>query len=46
MREKWNRQMPLMPEIACHIQAQELKVISDIIESKPIICKLVLQDLC
>lgn len=46
MREKWNRQMPLMPEIACHIQAQELKVISDILDSKPIICRLVLQDLC
>lgn len=46
MREKWNRQMPLMPEIACHIQAQELKFISDILDSKPIICQLVLQDLC
>ena len=46
MREKWNRQMPLMPEIASHAQAKELEMISGIIDSKPIICQLVLQDLC
>ena len=44
MREKWNRQMPLMPEIASHIQAKELEAISGIIDSKPIIagscCKI------
>ena len=45
MREKWHRQMPLMPEVACHIQAQELEAISGIIDSKPIICQYVLQDL-
>ncbi len=39
MREKWQRQMPLMPEIASHIQAQaqELEVISSILDSKPMI---------
>jgi len=46
MREKWNRQMPLMPEIASHVQAKELEAISGIIDSKPIIYQLVLQDLC
>jgi hypothetical protein len=46
MREKWNRQMPLVPEIANHVQAKELEAISGIIDSKPIICQLVLQDLC
>ena len=46
MREKWQRQMPLMPEIASHIQAQELEAISGILDSKPIICQRVLQDLC
>ena len=46
MREKWNRQMPLMPEIASHVPAKELEAISGIIDSKPIICRLVLQDLC
>ena len=46
MREKWQRQMPLMPEIASHIQAQELEVISCILNSKPIITEFVLQDLC
>ena len=45
MREKWQRQMPLMPEVACHIQAQELEAISGVIDSKPIICQYVLQDL-
>ena len=46
MREKWNRQMPLMPEIASHTQAKELEMISGIIDGKPIICQFVLQDLC
>jgi transposase, IS5 family len=46
MREKWQRQMPLMPEIASHIQARELEVISSILDSKPIITEFVLQDLC
>ncbi len=46
MREKWQRQMPLMPEIASHIQAQELEAISGILDSKPIITEFVLQDLC
>ena len=46
MREKWQRQMPLMPEIASHIQAQELEAISGILDSKPIISELALQDLC
>ena len=38
--------MPLMPENASHIQAQELEVISGILDSKPIITEFVLQDLC
>jgi IS5 family transposase len=46
MREKYQRQMPLMPEIASHIQAQELQAISGILDSKPIISELALQDLC
>jgi hypothetical protein len=46
MREKWNRQMPLMPEIANHVQAKKLEAISGIIDSKSIICQLVLQNLC
>jgi len=46
MREKYQRQMPLMPEIASHIQAQELEAMSGILDSKPIISELALQDLC
>jgi IS5 family transposase len=46
MREKWCRQLPLMPEIASHAQAQELQAIASIIGRKPIICHYVLQDLC
>ena len=34
MREKWQRQMPLMTEIASHIQAKELQAISAILDSK------------
>jgi IS5 family transposase len=45
MREKWQKQMPLMPQIKDHAQAKELKIISDIIEAHPIICDRVLQDL-
>ena len=45
MREKWQRQMPLMPEIASHIQAKELQAISAILDSKPITIDFVLQDL-
>ena len=46
MREKHQRQMPLMAEIASHVQAQELEAISGILDSKPIISELALQDLC
>ena len=45
MREKWQKQMPLMPQITDHTQSKELKVISDIIDANPIICDRVLQDL-
>lgn len=45
MREKWQKQMPLMPQIKDHAQAKELKAISDIIDAHPIICDHVLQDL-
>jgi len=38
--------MPLMPEIASHIQAKELQAISAILDSKPITIDFVLQDLC
>jgi len=46
MREKWQRQMPLIPEIASHIQAKELQAISAILDSKPITIDFVLRDLC
>jgi len=46
MRKKWQRQRPLMENIANHPQAQELDAISQIIDSNPTICNLVLQDLC
>ena len=45
MREKWQKQMPLMPQITDHVQSKELCVISNIIEANPIICSRVLQDL-
>lgn len=45
MREKWQKQMPLMPEVADHPQAQELQAIAGIIGSKSIICAYALQDL-
>jgi hypothetical protein len=46
MREKGQRQMPLMPEIASHIQAKELQAISAILDGKPITVDFVPQDLC
>jgi IS5 family transposase len=45
MREKWQKQMPLMPQITDHAQSKELKVISTIIDANPTICGRVLQDL-
>ncbi len=45
MREKWQKQMPLMPQITDHVQSKELWAISNIIEANPIICDRVLQDL-
>jgi hypothetical protein len=45
MRKKWQKQMPLMPQITDHRQSKELEVISDIIDANPIICDRVLQDL-
>ncbi|BBO74921.1 transposase [Desulfosarcina widdelii] len=45
MREKWQKQMPLMPQIKDHAQAKELTAISGIIDAHPIICDRVLQDL-
>lgn len=37
--------MPLMPQITDHAQSKELQAISNIIDSNPIICDYVLQDL-
>jgi len=45
MREKWQKQMPLMPQITDHAQSKELEAISNIINANPIICDHVLQDL-
>jgi IS5 family transposase len=45
MREKWQKQMPLVDPRSDHPQAQELEVISNIIRSKPTICEYLLQDL-
>lgn len=45
MREKIQKQMPLMAHIQDHEQSKELKVISTIIDSNPTISELVLQDL-
>jgi IS5 family transposase len=45
MREKWQKQMPLMTQIKNHSQSKELKIISSIIDANPIICERVLQDL-
>ena len=45
MREKYQKQMPLMPHILDHPQSKELEVISDIIDANSTICGHVLQDL-
>jgi transposase, IS5 family len=45
MREKWQKQMPLMAHIQDHIQSQELAMISRIIDSNATICEHILQDL-
>ena len=45
MREKWQKQIPLMPQIKDHAQSKELEIISDIIDGNPTICEHILQDL-
>jgi transposase, IS5 family len=45
MREKWQKQMPLMAHIMNHPQSQELEAISAIIDATSTICENVLQDL-
>ena len=45
MREKWQKQMPLMAHIMNHPQSQELETFSAIIDANPTICMHVLQDL-
>ena len=45
MREKWQKQMPLMTHIVDHPQSQELEVISNIIDANATICQHILQDL-
>jgi transposase, IS5 family len=45
MREKWQKQMPLMAHIKDHAQSQELEMISSIIDANATICQYVLQDL-
>jgi len=45
MREKWQKQMPLMAHIKDHAQSQELAMISSIIDSNATICQHILQDL-
>jgi IS5 family transposase len=45
MREKYQKQMPLMSHILDHAQSQELEMISRIINDNPIICSHILQDL-
>jgi transposase, IS5 family len=45
MREKWQKQMPLMPRIKDHAQTKEMVVINGILNDTPIICEHVLQDL-
>ena len=45
MREKHQKQMPLMESASDHPQAKELEVISNIIDNTPTICEYVLQDL-
>jgi len=45
MREKYQKQMPLMSHIKDHPQNQELEMISNIIDDNPIISSHILQDL-
>ena len=45
MREKYQKQMPLMSHILDHSQSQELEVISNIIDANSTICGYILQDL-
>jgi transposase, IS5 family len=45
MREKWQKQMPLMAHIQDHTQSQELAMISKIIDGNSTICRYILQDL-
>ncbi len=45
MREKWQKQLPLMPQIKDHSQCQELEAISKLIDTNPTICDYALQDL-
>lgn len=45
MREKRQKQMPLMAHILDHPQSRELEMISTIIDKKPTICRHILQDL-
>ena len=46
MREKMQKQMPLMDPATNHDQAKELAAIDAILKKHPIICDLVYQDLC
>ena len=45
MREKWQKQMPLMPRIKAHAQSKELEAVSNIIDANSTIYERVLQDL-
>ena len=45
MREKQQKQMPLMEPASSHPQQRELETISTIIDDTPTICGYVLQDL-
>jgi len=44
MREKWQKQLLLIPQIIDHSQCQELKAISKLINANPTICDYVLLD--
>jgi len=45
MREKWQKQMPLVDPAGSHPQEKELEAISNVIITNPIIVDRVLQDL-
>jgi len=45
MRKKSKKQMPLMPAVSDHPQAAELEKISRILDAKPSICDVAMQDL-